>query len=164
LSALTLPSPSCSKDLVSRFHSRSHLLDGRALRIARAVRQRPVALRLLAALAGVGLAADGVHRAGQRRARLVADGTERHGPGGETLDDLHRRLDLIDGDGLIRPFQLHQAAEGQQALVLLVDELGVLREGGCRVGAGRVLELRDAVRRPDVILAAQPIGVVAADV
>jgi hypothetical protein len=53
-----------------------------------AVRQRLEAVRLLAAFAGVGLAADLVHGQRQRRVRLAADRAERHGAGGEPLDDL----------------------------------------------------------------------------
>jgi len=41
--------------------ARGHLLDGGAFRVAGAVRQGGVAFRLLASLAGIGLAAQGVH-------------------------------------------------------------------------------------------------------
>ena len=48
-----------------------HLLDGAVLRVA--VRQRHVAGRVLAAFAGVALAADAVHGDGQRLVRFLAD-------------------------------------------------------------------------------------------
>ena len=51
--------------------SRRHLLDRAAARVA--VRVGDVPLRILAALAGVRLAADPVHRDGQRLVRFLAD-------------------------------------------------------------------------------------------
>ena len=74
--------------------ARRHLLDGGAFGIA--VRQRLVAIGFLAALAGVGLAADPVHRDRQRGVRLARDRAEAHGAGGEALDDFLRRFDLVD--------------------------------------------------------------------
>ena len=74
--------------------ARGDLLDRRAHRIA--VRQRLVAIRLLAALAGVRLAADAVHGDGERGVRLARDRAERHRAGGEALDDLLGRLDLVE--------------------------------------------------------------------
>ena len=73
-------------DEVLRRHAeaaRRHLLDGRAHRIA--VGQRLEAVRLLAALAGVRLAADAVHGDGERGVRLAADRAEAHGAGREAL-------------------------------------------------------------------------------
>ena len=70
------------------------LLDRRAHRVA--VRQRREALRLLAALAAVGSSAEPVHRDGEGRVGLVGDRAERHRAGGEALDDLARRLDLVE--------------------------------------------------------------------
>jgi len=69
-----------------------HLLDRRAHRIA--VGQRLVALRVLAALAGIRAAADPVHGDGEGGMRLPRDRAERHRAGREALDDLARRLDL----------------------------------------------------------------------
>ena len=66
--------------------ARGDLLDRRAHGIA--VGQRHEALRFLAALAGVRLAADPVHGDGQRGVRLAADRAEGHGAGREALDDL----------------------------------------------------------------------------
>src|SRR5690606_32606171 len=63
---------------------RGHLLDCRVLRIAELVGPR-VALGVLAALARVGLAADAVHRDGERLVRLLADGAVAHGAGLEAL-------------------------------------------------------------------------------
>ena len=62
------------------------------------------AVRLLAALAGVRLAADAVHRDGERRMRLARDRAEGHGAGGETLHDVLGGLDLVERHGLAAVF------------------------------------------------------------
>src|SRR5207253_988191 len=72
---------------------RGDLLDRRAHRIA--VRQRLEAVALLTAFAGVGLAADPVHRDRQRGVRLARDRAETHRAGGEALDDLLGRLHFL---------------------------------------------------------------------
>ncbi len=117
-----------------------HLLDARAQRIAVLQRQvhldvggadhglervalpdrdalqfLAVARGVLAALARVALAADAVHRHGQRGVRLGGDGAQRHRAGGEALDDLLGRFDLLHGDGLGRvELELEQAAQRQR--------------------------------------------------
>ena len=58
--------------------------------------QRLEAVGVFAAFAGVRLAADAVHRDRERRVRLGRDRAEAHRAGGEALDDLRRRLDLLD--------------------------------------------------------------------
>ena len=71
-----------------------------------------VARRVLAAFAGVALAADAVHRDGQRGVRLGRDRAERHRAGGEALDDLLGRLDFVDRNRLGRiDLELEQAAQ-----------------------------------------------------
>ncbi len=113
--------------------SRRHLLDGRALGVLRAVGQLQVAVRLLAALARVRLAADAVHRDGERRMGLARDRAEAHRARRETLDDLGRRLDLVErhrGEAdLLRHAQLEQAADGGVGDGRLVHERGVLLVG-----------------------------------
>ena len=96
--------------------------------------------------------------------RLIGNGTERHGPGGESLDDVLGRLDLFKGHRGPIEVEIQQAAQGQQALVLFIDRLGVVDIGLPVIGAGRMLELGDGFRRPDVILAAHAVGVFAADI
>ena len=59
--------------------ARGHLLDRRAHRVGRAVRRRHEPARVLAALARVGLAAQSVHRHGERRVGLEGDGAVGHG-------------------------------------------------------------------------------------
>src|SRR5437764_75338 len=79
--------------------ARRDLLDGRAHGIA--VGQRLEAVGLLAALAGVRLAADPVHGDGERRVGLAADRAEAHGAGGEAPDDAGGGLDLLDRNRLV---------------------------------------------------------------
>ena len=74
-----------------------HLLDGAVLRVAvRLVGD--VARRVLAALAGVALAADAVHGDGQRLVRLLADRAVGHRARLEALHDRLDRLDLLERD------------------------------------------------------------------
>src|SRR5207249_9907836 len=71
--------------------ARGHLLDGAPPPVA--VRVALVADGILAALAGVRLAADPVHRDGEVLVRLAADRAERHRARLEALDDHRRGLD-----------------------------------------------------------------------
>ena len=152
-------------DQVFRRHAkpaRGHLLNGRTFTVA--VRQLHVAIGFLAALAGVRPAADAVHRHRQGRMRLAADRAEAHRAGGEPLDDLLRRLNLVERNRRRRQAELHQPANGQQPLVLLVDVAGEITIPVLRVAAHGVLQVADAFRRPGMVLAAQAEGVVAAHI
>ena len=62
-----------------------------------------VARGIFAALAGVGLAAEPVHRDRQRLVRFLADRAVGHRAGREPLDDRLDRLDLVDRNGAGRP-------------------------------------------------------------
>ena len=84
-------------DEVLRRHAeatRRHLLDRGAAEVA--VRVAHVAVGVFAALAGVRLAADAVHRDRERLVRFLRDRAVRHRAGREALDDLADRLDLVD--------------------------------------------------------------------
>ena len=103
----------------------------------------------LAAFAGVRLAADAVHRDGQRRVRLARDRAKRHGAGGETLHDLASRARPPPAGPargrLLGALDAEQAAQIEQVLVLLVQQLG---EGAilvARIAAHGVLQQRDGV-------------------
>src|SRR5215813_10289953 len=48
------------------------------------------------AFASIAFAADAVHRDGERGVRLGRDRAERHGAGGEALDDVGGRLDFLE--------------------------------------------------------------------
>ena len=95
---------------------------------------------------------------------LVGDRAERHGAGREALDDLLRRFDFIQRYRLVGEAQLEQAAQRQQALVLLVDECREFPERLWVVAAGGVLQPGNRVRGPHVVLAAHAEGIVTADI
>ena len=132
----------------------SHLLDSTALRIA--VRQRNVPLRILATLARVRLAAEPVHRNGERLVRFLADRSVRHRAGREPLEETLRGLDLVDWDRRARRLQPEQPAQRGAVLVLLVDELRVLLEGLELAAARRVLQLEDSLRVEQMVLPVTP--------
>mmetsp|Transcript_6889 Transcript_6889/g.18757 ORF Transcript_6889/g.18757 Transcript_6889/m.18757 type:complete len:1126 (+) Transcript_6889:86-3463(+) len=71
-----------------------------------------VALGILATLARVGLAADSVHRDGDRLVALARDGTQRHASGAEPRADVADGLDLVDVDGLPVALDHEHVAEG----------------------------------------------------
>src|SRR5690606_1027735 len=73
--------------------ARGDLLDGRALGVA--IVHGDEADGILAALTGVGLAAQAVHGDGQGFVALAGDGAQAHGAGSEALDDLARWLDFV---------------------------------------------------------------------
>jgi len=126
-------------------------------------------LRILAALAGVRLGAQPVHRAGQRLVGFAGDRAVAHRARREALDDLADRLHLVDRD---RPpgrrVELEQAAQRHQAPGLVVDAAGVLAEDVVPLGAGGVLQPEhglgvEQVRRPlaaPLVLAADVQGAV----
>src|SRR5438034_3998859 len=58
-----------------------------------------IAERIFAALAGVRLAADPIHRDRKRRMRFGRDGAETHRARREPLDDFLRRLNVVDRYG-----------------------------------------------------------------
>ena len=119
---------------------------------------------VLAALTGVGLAAQLVHGDGEGLVRLLGDGAVRHGAGGEALDDLGDRLDLLDAGSAARSrLEAEQAAQRHQPLGLLVHPVGVLLEDVVAAGAGGVLEAEDGLRVEQVRLALAAPLVLAAD-
>src|ERR1700704_3437320 len=112
-------------DEVFRRHAetaRGDLLDRGAHGVA--VRHRLEAVGLLAAFAGIRLAADAVHGDRERGMRFARDRAERHRPGGEAAHDVLCRFDLLDRDRLaavlVRRLEPEQAADGEEALGLLV--------------------------------------------
>src|SRR6185437_4763664 len=120
------------------------------------------ARRVLAALAGVALAADAVHGDGQRLVRLPADRAVRHGAGLEALQDRLDRLDLLERHRLSRRLQVHEAAQRAEVARLIVDEPRVLLEH-LEVGrAAGELQLVDALRVEEMKLAVAAILVLPA--
>ena len=133
-----------------------HLLDGGAAPV-------PEALLVLAALAGVRFAANAVHRQRQRFVRFLGNGAERHGAGGETLDDGSHRLDLFDRNRLVRLLDFQHPAQRGELPVLPVDQFRVFLERGEVILLHRVLHLGDGLRIEKMVLAARAILIGAAD-
>ena len=131
----------------------------RVLRIA--VRHRHVALRIFAAFAGVALAADAVHRDGQRLVRLLADRAVAHRAGLEALHDALDRFDFLDRNRLGR-LEIEQAAQRAEVRRLVVDQLRVLLERRVVVRAHRLLQPVDRLRVEQVRLAVRAPLVLAA--
>ena len=141
---------------------RGHLLDSAAAPVAVLVVVE--ALDVLAALAAIRPAAKPVHRDRERLVRFGGDRAVAHRTGGESLDDLARRLDLVERNRLADAvFELQQAAQRRHPLALVVDQLGVLLEDRVLPGAGRVLQLEHRVRVEQVVLALAAPLVLAAD-
>src|SRR6516165_3259427 len=156
-------------DQIFRGHAEApgrDLLDRRAHRVA--VRQRLEAVSLLTALAGIGLAADPVHRDGERGVRLARDRSERHGAGRKAPYGVLCRFDLLDWNRpaavLLGRFDAEQAADRVEVLRLLVDLPRELPIPVIGIAAHRVLQCRYRGGIPDVFFAAYPERIFAADV
>ncbi len=115
---------------------RGDLLDRRAALVV-------VALRVLAALARVRLAADRVHRDREVLVRLARQRAEAHRAGREALDDLRPGLDLLERDRRLVGADLEQPAQRRARGGLLVGDARELvgrpprRRCARRAGAAR---------------------------
>ncbi|EHJ61206.1 hypothetical protein NSU_1794 [Novosphingobium pentaromativorans US6-1] len=96
--------------------------------------------------------------------RLPRDRAVAHRAGGETLDDLAGRFDLVDRDRGFGGHELHQAADGEHPGRLVVDALREFLVLFGHVAAHGMLERADVGRGPGVFLAADARTVDAADV
>ena len=134
--------------------ARGHLLDGAVAGIAIGIRS--VAVIILAALAGVAARPDAVHGNRHGFVGFLADGAERGGAGGKTLDNFLRRLHFRQGNRRAVVLELQQAAQGRQLAALVVDRLAELLIRLPAVGPGGVLELGDSVGIPLVDFAVPP--------
>ena len=118
--------------------ARGHLFDRAVARIPIGVGN--VTRRILTSLARVALAADAVHGDGEGFMRFLADGTVRHRAGLEAFDDRFHRFHFLDGNGLGRELQPHEASQGRHPFRLIVDQFCVLFECGVIVVAARLLQ------------------------
>ena len=108
---------------------------------------------VLPAFTGVRAAAETVHRDRERLVRLARERAERHRAGREALDDLRRGLDLVERDrGPVGP-EAQQAAQRRAARRVGVDGRGELVVRRLPAAAHRVLQERDRLRVPLVVLA-----------
>ncbi len=142
--------------------ARRHLLDRAAPPVTVLVTVEPA--DRFAALARIRPAAKAVHRDRQRLVRLGGDRAVAHRAGGEPLDDLAGRLDLVQRHRRAHAVaELQQAAQRGHPLALVVDQPGVLLEDRVLAGAGRVLQLEHRVRVEQVVLALAAPLILAAD-
>ena len=122
--------------------------------------------RVLPALAGVRLAAEAVHRDRERLVRLARDRAERHRAGREALDDLARRLDLVERDRAPSSASRNSSSPRSVARArrVLVDELASTRRRSRRPPWRTACwSERDRLRVPHVVLAVAAPRVDAAD-
>ena len=135
-----------------------HLLDVRA---TQGIEQ---ALHVFAALAGVRLAAELVHRHREGLVRLRGDRSVRHRAGGEPFHDLACRFHLVQRH---RPAntgpQLEQAAQRPAPAVALLHLVGVPAEHRLLLRPRRVLQQVHRLRVEQVPFALPPPLVLAAD-
>src|SRR5262249_34938277 len=108
---------------------------------------------VLAAFAGVALAADAVHGDGERLVRFRADRTERHRARRESLEQGFHGLDFIDRHWRGGALLFGQTTPGGHAFALIVHEFRVLAEDLLLAGARGVLELEDRVGVEEVVFA-----------
>ena len=137
-----------------------HLLDGGVLRVA--VRFQLVPGRILAAFAGIRLAADAVHGHGEHLVRFLGDGAVAHRARLEAAHDRLDRLDLVEAHRLGGGAEVHQAAQRAELLRLIVDQRRVLLEGAVASRPAGVLQLVDGLRIHQVELASGAVLVLAA--
>ena len=133
--------------------ARGDLLDCRARAVA--VGERLEALGVLAALASIGLAADTVHGDGEGLVGLGGNRAKAHGPGAEALDDLARRLHLVEAQPAASRI-LRESQETSQRAAVLGVLVGQLREpiiGLTAVAARCDLQGADVLGTPGVSLA-----------
>src|SRR5262249_3894255 len=115
------------------------LVDGAPAPVA--VRLAEVARRVLAALAGVRLAADPIHGDGKGLVGLLADRAVGHGAGREVAEDRLDRLHLVERDRRLGQTETEQAAKRGKVPALIVDGARVFLEDPVLAAPRRVLEL-----------------------
>src|SRR5579864_1921285 len=126
-----------------------NLLDRAAARIAVGIGLE--ALFVFSALAGIGFAANAVHRNGESLVRFFTNRSERHRAGGEAFDDFFSGLYFLEWDRLVALLELHQAAQGAEIRALLVDEVGIFLKSLVALRTHGVLQLADRAGIQQVI-------------
>ena len=133
----------------------SDLLDRRARVVA--VRPRPEAGRILAALAAVGLRADAVHGDGEGLVRLRAQRAERDARGDQPLADVGDRLDLVERHRLLDLLEAEQVAQVDRPL--FIDRVRIALVEVVAVGLHRALQGMHHIAVEGVTLAGAPVAV-----
>ena len=122
-----------------------HLLDGGVALCAEAVLG-------LAALAGVGLAAQPVHGDGHTLVGFLGQRAVAHGGGLEPLHDGVHALDLIERDARLGVVEVEQAAQMHRIAALIGGGRRVLLEDVVAVGPAGLLQQVDGLRVVQVLL------------
>ncbi len=99
------------------------------------------------------LAADAIHGDGERLVRFLADGAIAHRAGLEAFHDFLHRLDFLDGQRLLRRFEIEQAAQGAEVRRLVVDQFGVFPVNLFAAQAAGDLQLVNRLRVEQMIFA-----------
>ena len=123
------------------------LLDGGVFRIS--VGHQVVAQRIFAAFAGVGFAADAVHRDRERLVRLGGNGAVGHGAGLEAFHDRFDGLDFFERNRG-RRLELKQTAQRAELGALFVDDFRVAAEGREARRAHGFLQMMDGLGRKEM--------------
>ena len=114
---------------------------------------RNISSRIFSPFSSIASAANAIHGYGQRLVRFLADRAERHGARRKTLHDRLCRLDFLEGNRLVRGFQIHQSPKRAKASAGGVDQVAVFLENFVVVATRRILKLVDRVGVVHVILA-----------
>ena len=128
----------------------------------RAAALGPETLFVFPALAGVGLAADAVHGDGQGLVGFFRNRAERHGPGGEALDDVDGRLHFFERNRIRGCLDFQQAAQRRELAVLPVDHVSVFLERPETLLPHGLLQLGDGLGVDQVVFAARAVLIIAA--
>ena len=141
---------------------RGHLLDGAVLAVAQIVLPG-IAIGVFATFAGIALAADPVHRHGQRLMRFLADRAIAHCAGLKAFDDLIGRFHFLERNRSCNKLEIEQRPQGAIFPFLSVDQGRILFKDlvalglhVCAAHARRVLQLMYRLRVEQMALALGP--------
>ena len=130
--------------------ARRHLFDGGIFRIA--IRHPNITLGIFAALAGVALAANAIHRNRQRFVGFFTDGAVRHGAGLEAFQNTFDRLNFINRNR-ITGLEVQQTTQRRKILRLIVDQRGVGHVSCVAARAHRLLQAMNGLGIEEMKLA-----------
>src|SRR5579862_4214166 len=126
------------------------LLDRAVARVAVGIED--VTVRILAALAGIGLAPNPVHGDRESLVGFFRDGPVGHGAGLKALHERIDGLDLLKGHRLAVEAEVHEAAEGVHPLGLVVHQIAVFLKHLIVVAPASVLQPVDRLGVEEVVL------------
>jgi len=140
--------------------ARGHLLDGAGAGISVFIHNIP--LRILAALAAVGFAAQPVHSHRQTLVGLPADGAVGHRPGLKALDDTLHAFHTVNGNRFINGFDIQHTADRTLLVAVGVHFRGILLIELIVSRPARHLQLIDRSRVKHMVFPVGPPFILAA--